>query len=66
MSPAQPRVVEVVFDGPPGPEGGRFVEVEDGQGRSICFGTWAQRTDGCWVLRFEIPVTQDVVRDVLA
>lgn len=43
--------IDIVFDGPPGPEAGRFVEVEDHAGRSICFGNWLQREDGYWVLR---------------
>ena len=29
------RQIDVVFDGPPGPAPGRFVEVEDETGRSI-------------------------------
>ena len=43
--------VDIVFDGPPGPESGRFVEVENSQGKSISFGEWKVRADGCWVLR---------------
>lgn len=43
--------IDVVFDGPPGPEGGRFVEVEDSTGKSIQAGNWIQRADGYWVLR---------------
>ena len=43
--------IDIVFDGPPGPESGRFIEVEDASGRSIRFGEWLQRTDGFWVLR---------------
>ena len=38
--------VDIVFDGPPGPESGRFVEVENSQGKSISFGEWKVRTDG--------------------
>lgn len=45
--------VDIVFDGPPGPEAGRFVEVEDDTGKSIKFGEWLQRSDGYWVLRLE-------------
>lgn len=45
-----PREYRIVFDGPPGPEGGRFVEVEDDEGRSIDSGDWRQRTDGLWEL----------------
>lgn len=32
--------ISIVFDGPPGPVSGRFVEVEDGSGRSIILGRW--------------------------
>ncbi len=46
-------MIEIVFDGPPGPTAGRFVEVEDGQGKSIKCGTWVQRADGYWVLRIK-------------
>jgi hypothetical protein len=42
--------VDFVFDGPPGPEAGRFVEVEV-EGKSIRLGEWSQRVDGYWVLR---------------
>ena len=43
--------VDIVFDGPPGPESGRFVEVEDANGRSIRLGEWVARPDGYWALR---------------
>lgn len=43
--------LDIVFDGPPGPVCGRFVEVEDNAGRSVTFGHWLQRSDGYWVLR---------------
>lgn len=43
--------VDIVFDGPPGPEAGRFVEVENDKGESITLGNWRQRDDGYWVLR---------------
>ena len=45
--------IDIVFDGPPGPEGDRFVEVEESRGRSINFGEWVQRPDGYWALRTE-------------
>ena len=35
--------VDIVFDGPPGPESGRLIEVEDVSGRSIRFGHWIER-----------------------
>lgn len=43
--------VDIVFDGPPGPEGARFVEVES-RGRSFPLGKWVEREDGHWVIRF--------------
>lgn len=43
--------VDVVCDGPPGPESGRFVELENEQGASINPGEWIQREDGLWALR---------------
>jgi hypothetical protein len=48
---AQPDFVDVVFDGPPGHEAGRFVEVEDSKGNSISIGEWIDRKDGTWALR---------------
>ena len=42
--------IHIVFDGPPGPESGRFVEVETPSGRSIRAGIWKKRRDGYWVL----------------
>lgn len=44
--------VDIVFDAPPGPEGGRFVEVESPPGKGIRFGDWVKREDGYWALRF--------------
>lgn len=32
----------IVFDGPPGPEGGRFVEVENEHGVSVRAGEWVE------------------------
>lgn len=43
--------VDIVFDGPCGAESGRFVEVEDDQGKSVRIGYWVQREDGRHVLR---------------
>lgn len=43
--------IDVVFDGPPSHESGRFVEVEDARGASIAFGEWVERPDGMWALR---------------
>lgn len=47
--------IDVVFDGPPGPEAGRFVEVEDSTGASISMGEWIERDDGYWALRIPGP-----------
>ena len=38
-----------IFDGPPGPEAGRFVEVENDEGRSVNVGEWTQREE-YWAL----------------
>lgn len=43
---------DIVFDGPPGPECGRFVEVENERGESFGLGKWVERDDGYWVIRF--------------
>jgi hypothetical protein len=64
--------IDIVFDGPPGPESGRFVEVEDAFGNSIRFGEWVQRPDGFWVLRIPasrsqiaaLPELLEVARDI--
>lgn len=47
--------IDIVFDGPPGHEAGRFVEVENAAGASINFGEWVERADGYWVLRIPAP-----------
>lgn len=44
-------VIDIVFDGPPGHMSGRFVEVENADGRSIRAGEWIDRGDGFWALR---------------
>lgn len=43
--------IDVVFDGPPSHESGRFVEVENSEGKGIKFGEWIHRPDGYWALR---------------
>ncbi len=43
----------IVFDGPPGPKAGRFVEIEDASGKSIKVGEWLEREGGLWALRIE-------------
>ena len=43
--------IRIVFDGPNGPRPGRFVEVENEKGASICVGEWHTRLDGLHELR---------------
>ena len=56
--------IDIVFDKPPGPESGRFVEIETEERKSIRFGRWMQRDDGYWVLR--IPDYPAILRDLQA
>jgi len=49
------KFIDIVFDGPPGPNPGRFVEVENESGESICAGEWIDRGDGMWALRIQEP-----------
>lgn len=53
------RTIDVVFDGPPSHESGRFVEVEDESGKSVNCGEWVERDDGYWALR--IPVSDEAL-----
>jgi hypothetical protein len=52
--------INIIFDGPPGPDGPRFVEVEDDQGNSIRIGDWAEyqpegyEHEGFWKLRISL------------
>jgi len=43
--------INIIFDGPPSHESGRFIEVETDDGKSINAGEWIKRTDGLWALR---------------
>ena len=54
--------VDVVFDGPPSHESGRFVEVENSEGMSINFGEWVHRPDGYWALRFDAALSSSPCR----
>lgn len=47
------QAINIIFDGPPGPESGRFIEVETDGGASIRIGEWIKRADGLWALRIE-------------
>ena len=44
------QTIDIVFDGSPGPQSGRFVEVER-HGASISMGEWIELGDGLWALR---------------
>jgi hypothetical protein len=37
------KPINIVFDGPPGPTAGRFIEVEDDNGYSINCGEWINK-----------------------
>lgn len=51
-APQEPRsAINIVLDGPPGPDSGRLVEVETDDGHSIEAGKWIERPDGLWSLR---------------
>ena len=53
---AATQPINIIFDGPPSHESGRFVEVETDDGRSIRVGEWIERPDGLWALRItELP-----------
>ena len=49
------ETLHVVFDGPPGPQSGRFIEVETPDGRGVNAGEWHEREDGYWELRITRP-----------
>ncbi len=47
----RPRgTINIIFDGPPSHESGRFVEVENDAGESIRVGEWIDRGDTTWAL----------------
>ena len=52
-SELKPAVYHIVFDGPPAPDGPRFIEVETPDGKSINAGEWHCRPDGLWELRID-------------
>jgi hypothetical protein len=52
--PPGTEYLDIVFDGPPGPEAGRFVEVENDQGKSVKVGAWMKRDGVYWALRLQV------------
>jgi len=51
--------LKVVFDGPPGAESGRFIEVEKEDGSSVNAGQWEELEDGTWALWLHV-IDEDV------
>ena len=43
--------INIIFDGPPSNESGRFVEVENDVGQSIGIGEWIELPNKYWALR---------------
>ena len=60
------NTIDIVFDGPPDHEAGRFVEVEQ-DGQSINVGEWIKRGDGYWALRipYDRPVELSEARAIV-
>lgn len=58
------KYIDIVFDGPPAHESGRFIEVENAAGASIRVGEWVEREDGYWVLR--IPSRAAILEEAAA
>ncbi|MEN6547580.1 MAG: hypothetical protein ABFE07_16220 [Armatimonadia bacterium] len=64
------NTIDIVFDGPPDHEAGRFVEVEQ-DGQSVNVGEWIKRGDGYWALRIpydrpiELAESRRIVREEL-
>lgn len=50
------KYIDIVFDGPPGPVAGRFVETENQDGFSMSMGEWVIRPDGFHALRVPVEV----------
>ncbi len=61
--PAPSKTIDIVFDGPPGQQAPRFVEVENAAGASVSVGEWVHRDDGYWVLRIGAFLALEGVRD---
>jgi hypothetical protein len=62
---AKPAPIHIVFDGPPGPDGPRFIEAEDSEGRSITVGQWREYgTSGHWALTIPAPPPSDALHRI--
>ena len=60
---SETQTIDIIFDGPPGAESGRFIEVEDHAG-GLRIGEWIERDEGSWALRMPIP--WDVYQDAFS
>lgn len=63
--------IDIVFDGPPGPEAGRFVEVENAEGKSVSIGEWLHvENDKFWRLRIrlwgDVVAMLQLLKDILS
>lgn len=65
MSIPNQRTIHIVFDGPPGAESGRFIEVEDSDGHGLSVGEWRERKDGLWELVIPAPQPQSAEEIVI-
>ena len=54
VSELQVQTINVVFDGPPSHESGRFIEVENLDGASIKAGEWVQLDSERWALQLDV------------
>ena len=54
----QREAINIIFDGPPSHEAGRFVEVETDDGKSINVGEWIQQPGRYWALRIASAISQ--------
>lgn len=61
----KPKWIDIVFDGPPSHDAGRFVEVEDASGNGMKIGEWVEREDGYWVLRLDEPEVRRILESLL-
>lgn len=62
--------IRIVSDGPPGPQSGRFIEVEDMKGKSLNAGEWRQISEDLWALEIpdfrQLQSENDALRERLA
>lgn len=60
----RPMPVNIIFDGPPSHESGRFIEVETDNRTGINLGEWIERDDGLWSLRItELPAAPPAMKE---